>query len=100
MEKIAIITPVGGCGGGAKRQNAIKFKFAAASIISMPIRMKIASRRLNAASKPRENRAAETMRTSCSVGVMMRYIWRLGSARLWCAGHRLQAIANFDCYIA
>jgi hypothetical protein len=42
MEKIAIITPVGGCGGGAKRQNAIKFKFAAASIISIPIRIKIA----------------------------------------------------------
>ena len=42
MEKIAIITPVGGCGGGAKRQNAMKFKFAAASIISIPIRMKIA----------------------------------------------------------
>ena len=42
IEKIAIITPVGWCGSGLKRQNAIKFKFAAASIISMPIKMKIA----------------------------------------------------------
>jgi hypothetical protein len=64
MEKIAIITPVGGCGGGAKRQNAIKFKFAAASIISIPIRIKIACRRLNAASRPMENNTAETMRKS------------------------------------
>src|SRR6516162_7421042 len=70
MEKIAIITPVDGCGGGAKRQNAMKFKFAAASIISIPIRMKIACRRLNAASSPMENRAADTMRKAWSVGVM------------------------------
>ena len=64
MEKIAIITPVDGCGGGAKRQNAMKFRLAAASIISIPIRMKIACRRLNAASKPMENSAADTMRNS------------------------------------
>jgi hypothetical protein len=30
----------------------------------------------------------------------MRYIWRLGSARLWRAGDRLQAIANFHCLAA
>src|SRR6185437_13545200 len=95
IEKIAIITPVDGCGGGAKRQNAMKFKFAAASIISIPIRIKIACLRLNAASRPMENRAADTIRNSCSVGVMMRYISRPGSARLWRAGDRLQAIANF-----
>jgi len=70
MEKIAIITPVDGCGGGAKRQNAMKFKFAAASIISIQIRMKIACRRLNAASRPMENRAAETIRKAWSVGVI------------------------------
>src|SRR5215831_1419740 len=70
MEKIAIITPVGGCGGGAKRQNAMKFKFAAASIISIPIRMKIACRLLNAASSPMENRAADTMRKAWRVGVI------------------------------
>ena len=64
IEKITIITPVGGCGAGAKRQNAIKFKFAAASIISIPIRMKIACRRLNAARRPMENSAADTMRKS------------------------------------
>src|SRR5262252_847910 len=70
MEKIAIITPVEGCGGGAKCQNAMKFKFAAASIISMPIRMKMAWRRLRAASKPIENNAAETMRKLWSTGVI------------------------------
>jgi hypothetical protein len=48
----------------------MKFKFAAASIISIPIRMKIACRRLNAASRPMENRAAETMRKAWSVGVI------------------------------
>ena len=31
---------------------------------------------------------------------MMRYIWPLGSARLWRAGDRLQAIANFHCHTA
>ena len=30
----------------------------------------------------------------------MRYIWRLGSARLWRAGDRLQAIATFHCHTA
>jgi hypothetical protein len=30
----------------------------------------------------------------------MRYIWRVGSARLWRAGDRLQAIANFHGHIA
>ena len=30
----------------------------------------------------------------------MRYIWHPGSARLWRAGDRLQAIANFDCHTA
>ena len=30
----------------------------------------------------------------------MRYIWCLGSARLWRAGDRLQAIANFPCHTA
>ena len=30
----------------------------------------------------------------------MRYIWCLGSARLWRAGDRLQAIANFHCHTA
>jgi len=39
-KKIATITPVGCCGSGLKRQNAMKFKFAAASINSMPIKMK------------------------------------------------------------
>ena len=42
MEKIANITPVGWCGCGAKRQNAMKFRFAAANINSMPMRIKIA----------------------------------------------------------
>ena len=62
MEKIVMITPVDGCGGGAKCQNAMKFKFAAASINSMPMRIKIACRRLSAATRPMENNAAEAMR--------------------------------------
>src|SRR5438067_11624907 len=49
----------------------MKFKFAAASIISMPIRMKIAWRRLSAASKPMENTAAETIRKSWRVGLIV-----------------------------
>src|SRR5262249_14971609 len=45
-----------------------------------------------------ENRAAEMMRKVWSVGVITRHIWRLGSARLWRAGDRLQPIANFQCH--
>src|SRR3981189_1591170 len=70
MEKIATMTPMGGRGCELKRQKATKFKFAAASIISMPIRMKIACRRLSAASNPMEKSAAEIVRKSVSVGVM------------------------------
>src|SRR2546430_15502601 len=70
IEKIATITPVGRCGSGLKRQNAMKFRFAAATIISIPIKMKIAWRRLSAASKPIENNAAEMMRKSWRVGVI------------------------------
>ena len=62
IEKIAIITPMGDCGCGLKRQKATKFKLAAANIISMPMRMKIACRRLSAASSPMENKAVETTR--------------------------------------
>jgi hypothetical protein len=69
MEKIAIITPVGCCGCGLKRQKAMKFKFAAASIISIPIKIKIAWRRLSAASKPMQKRAAETTRKIDNVGI-------------------------------
>ena len=58
------MTPMGGCGCGLKRQNATKFKFAAASIISIPIKMKMAWRRLSAASNPMQNKAAETKRKS------------------------------------
>jgi hypothetical protein len=48
----------------------MKFRFAAASIISMPIKMKMAWRRLRAASKPMQKSAADTMRTIWSVRVM------------------------------
>src|SRR6266498_318576 len=78
MEKIAIITPVGWCGSRLKRQNAMKFKFAAASIISMPIKMKMAWRRLKAASSPMQNSAVDTMRKSWSVSVMARALPRRG----------------------
>ena len=64
MEKIATMTPMGGCGCELKRQNATKFTFAAASIISIPIKMKMAWRRLSAASSPMENKAVETTRKS------------------------------------
>src|SRR5207248_2989732 len=70
MEKIATITPVGCAGSGLKRQKATKFMFAAASISSIPIRMKMAWRRLSAASKPMENKAADKTRKMVSVGVM------------------------------
>src|SRR5207248_4543025 len=77
MEKIATITPVGCAGSGLKRQKATKFMFAAASISSIPIRMKIAWRRLSAASKPMQNKAADKTRKMVSVGVI-----GLGSARV------------------
>ena len=70
IEKIATMTPMGGCGCGLKRQNATKFKFAAASIISIPIKIKMAWRRLSAASNPMEKSAAEIVKKSVSVGVM------------------------------
>src|ERR1044071_8191404 len=94
MEKIAIITPVGGCGGGAKRQNAMKFKLAAASIISIPIRMKIACRRLNAASRPMENSAADTIRNAWSV-VVIASQRILGSACVSHAGFRVAPKQSF-----
>src|SRR4029077_17149985 len=61
MAKIATIMPVGCAGCGANRQNAMKLMFAAASIISIPIKMKMACRRLSAASNPMQKSAAETM---------------------------------------
>src|ERR1041385_1815199 len=85
IEKIATITPVGFCDGDPKRQKAMKFRFAAASMSSIPIRMKIACLRLNAASKPTENSAAEMMRQSWRVGVMSGRFWS-GSERLQRAG--------------
>src|SRR6266436_5597196 len=75
IEKIATMTPMGGFGCGLKRQNATKFKFAAASIISMPIKMKMAWRRLSAASSPIEKSAAEIVRKSVSVGVIGSLFW-------------------------
>jgi hypothetical protein len=55
----------------------MKFKFAAANIISMPMRMKMAWRRLSAARRPMENNAAETMRKTWSVGVMVKALQEL-----------------------
>src|SRR5437868_12922447 len=70
MEKIATMTPVGCCGLGPNRQKAMKFRLAAASIISIPIKMKMAWRRLRAATRPMENSADEIVRKSWRVGVM------------------------------
>src|SRR6266404_1126078 len=77
MEKIATMTPVGCCGSEPKRQKATKFRLAAASIISMPIRMKMAWRRLSAAMRPMLNNAAEMMRKSWRVGVMSEVLQKL-----------------------
>src|SRR5262249_41162008 len=74
----------------------MKLKFAAASIISIPIRMKMAWRRLNAASKPMENNAVATIKKPWSVGVMTRRSG-LGSARVSRAGERILATADFRC---
>src|SRR5262249_52148055 len=74
----------------------MKFKFAAASIISIPIRMKMAWRRLNAASKPMENNAAATIKKPWRVGGMTPGRG-LCSARVWRAGERILATADFRC---
>src|SRR5437588_5152584 len=71
IAKIATMTPVGCEGGGANRQNAMKLMFAAVSIISIPIKMKMAWRRLSAASSPMQKRAAEIMRNNWSVVVIV-----------------------------
>ena len=62
IEKMATITPIGCEAGGLNRQNAMKLMFAAASIISIPIKMKIACRRLSAARSPTQNNADEITR--------------------------------------
>src|SRR2546423_7351009 len=90
MEKMATMTPVGFGEAGPNRQNAMKFRFAAASISSIPMRMKIACLRLSAASNPIENSAAETTRQSWSVGVI-----GLGSARVSRAGFGALAETRF-----
>src|SRR4029077_19478428 len=106
-KKNATNTPVGDCGCGPKRQKAMKFKLAAASISSMPIKMKIACRRLRAASRPVEKSAVESMRKSWRVGVIAQRLG-LGSADVSRGNaspariDRVPAMANFlkDCFYA
>ena len=40
------------------------------------------------------------LKMNCGAIPMANMMRRLGSARLWRAGERLQAIANFDCHTA
>src|ERR1035441_3431267 len=70
MEKSTKIKPVSASGCGPKRQKAIKFRFAAFSIISMPMRTRMACRRVTAPAKPMAKRKAEMRRQACK-GVMI-----------------------------
>src|SRR5215469_5081715 len=64
IENSANITPVKASGFGPYLQNAIKFKFAAFSINSIPTSTRIAFRRVSAPANPTENSSAEISRHS------------------------------------
>src|ERR1017187_4047333 len=70
MEKRTKIKPVSASGCGPKRQKAIRFRFAAFSISSMPMSTRMACRRVTAPAKPMAKRKAEISRQACS-GVMI-----------------------------
>jgi hypothetical protein len=59
MEKSANMIPVKAEGAGPYLQNAMKFKLAALSISSIPIRTRIALRRIKAPARPMEKRSDE-----------------------------------------
>src|SRR5262249_21820610 len=77
IAKIATMTPVGRADAGANRQNAMKLMFAAASIISIPIKINIAWLRLRAARRPTENKQADITRKSWRVGVIAKQLQAL-----------------------
>jgi hypothetical protein len=62
MEKSANMAPVNAAGAGPYLQNAIKFRFAALSISSIPIRTRIALRRINTPARPMEKRSEDKSR--------------------------------------
>jgi hypothetical protein len=59
MEKSANMTPVKAEGSGPKRQKAMKFMLAALSISSIPIRTRIALRRIKTPARPMEKRSED-----------------------------------------
>src|SRR5450759_5490726 len=69
IEKITNMIPVSASGCSPKRQNAMKFRFAALSMSSMPMSTMMALRRVSAPARPMANRNAERMRYPAS-GVM------------------------------
>src|ERR1017187_8125165 len=69
IEKITNMIPVNVSGGSLKRQNAMKFRFAALSMSSMPMSTMMALRRVSAPARPMAKRNAERMREAES-GVM------------------------------
>src|SRR6185369_4449526 len=69
IEKITNRIPVSASGCSLKRQNAMKFKFAALSMSSMPISTMMALRRVSAPARPTAKSMAESRRYGVS-GVM------------------------------
>ena len=64
IEKMTKITPVAGAGEAPYRQNAMKFKFAAFSINSIPSRTRMVLLRDSAPISPTQNSALENKRQS------------------------------------
>ena len=62
IEKITNMIPVSASGCSLKRQNAMKFKFAALSMSSMPMSTMMALRRVNAPARPMAKSMAERRR--------------------------------------
>src|SRR5688572_24007787 len=71
IEKITNMIPVSASGCSLKRQNAMKFRFAALSISSMPMSTMMALRRVNAPARPMLKSMALKRRYAAS-GVMLR----------------------------
>src|ERR1041385_6970044 len=69
IEKITNRIPVSASGCSLKRQNAMKFRFAALSMSSMPMRTMMALRRVNAPARPMLNNIADKIKYPAS-GVM------------------------------
>src|SRR5262245_27970766 len=71
IEKITNMMPVSASGCSLNRQNAMKFRFAAFNISSIPMSTMIALRRVNAPASPMPNSSVERTRYAAS-GVMWR----------------------------